>query len=355
MIPAALLTRSDGGKVVAPTVVVQLVTWNGEQWLPRLLKSLECQTYLHLEYYVLDNGSQDRTVEIVKSWLNRHPGELILQPKNTGFAAAHNTLLRVQHAPFILILNQDTILTPAYVTALVQAMADHPEAGSSTGRLRRMSSIQDEVELDSEGLTIYKTHRVVETHAGQTFVPEDKQPRATFGVPATAALYRRSALEATALSYRQPVEYFDELFFSYKEDVDLAYRLQLAGFSSLVVPLAEAHHYRTLKPESRTRHALGTLQTVLHYAQKTKTQQKLSYRNHLYFLLGTVSAPLCSWRWWATVSYECGKLAVILIKHPAVLSVWADVSSSWSRLREKRSWIQHLVHHPERVVEWMVW
>lgn len=219
-------------------VAVVIVNWNGKQYLQECLDSLAIQTYANFETIFVDNGSTDGSFEFVQK---NHPGiEIIKLEKNTGFAWANN--LGIQKAfedhsiEFIVTLNNDTKLIPTYLEELVGCASRHPEAGSVQPKV---SNYFDQTVIDSTGVLICKDMSAInrgqkETDAGQYAKEEE-----IFGASASAALYVRTALERVQLS---PGEFFDNMYFAYYEDVDLAWRMRLAGFSSFYAPKAKLWH-----------------------------------------------------------------------------------------------------------------
>ncbi|KKU49035.1 MAG: Glycosyl transferase family protein [Parcubacteria group bacterium GW2011_GWA2_46_9] len=221
-------------------IAVQLVTWNGQLFLADCLSSLSNQTFQDWQIFIIDNNSTDRTPNIIHRWLDHHIAQYSFKtlPLNVGFAPGHNLLLQSHDAPYVFILNQDVLLEPNYLYELICCLEARRQSGSATGCLFRWESrhgqlIKTDI-LDSTGLEIYRTHRVVERGRGEDSLLSDDVEE-VFGVPATAALYRRVALDETVLHTVNGREWFDNDFGSYKEDVDLAYRLQLRLGQSTVI------------------------------------------------------------------------------------------------------------------------
>lgn len=249
---------------IEPKVTISLLTWNGEKYLPWLLNSLENQTFKNWELLVLDNASQDNSVSVVSEHMPK--AKIIRQKKNVGFARGHNLLINWSDSDYVLILNQDVILEPEYLRTCVDFMEANKRAGSVSGKLLQWDFIEAKKTniIDSLGLKINRQRKVIDIDQGKADCKIANQE--VFGLSATAALYRRSALESIKMS-----EYFDEDFFSYKEDVDLAWRLRLFGWQNWLVADAIGYHHRTMS-------AMG------HIRERRKNKamaNKLSYRNHL--------------------------------------------------------------------------
>lgn len=224
---------------MSPAVSVQIVTFNSERDLDACLASLGRQTWRDFRVRILDNASSDGTRERLRT----PDADLLLEDSNTGFAAGHNRLARTWPATWILFLNPDTILEPEFLERLVEALEASPEAGSAGGKLLRM----DGRTLDSTGIVMTRNQRHLDRGAGETDTGRYDSPGEIFGPSGAAALYRYACLEAVAVDGR----FFDEDFFAWREDADLAWRCRLMGWRSLYVPTARARHRRRVTPEAR--------------------------------------------------------------------------------------------------------
>ncbi|MFA5954448.1 MAG: glycosyltransferase [Patescibacteria group bacterium] len=327
------------------TVTVAIVTRNGAAYLPKLLQSLDEQTFHDFETSFLDNASTDASVEIVKEWLNNHQGFLTEERENTGFASAYNKLIQDVTTPYILVLNQDVVLDKEYLSRLVSQAVIDKQVGVFSGILLRFNMtstrpIFTQV-IDAFGLKLFRTHRAVEWLRGQDVTVAPKISMPVFGVPATAALYRMDALKSVAIQRSHKTLYFDDLFFAYKEDVDIAYRLQLKGWGSVVVPQAVAYHYRTVRGEVDSGSLFNSVTKSAKVRQERSEFNKYqSYRNHLFFLFGTVKVSFFSLSFWLTLIYEVGKCAYLIFTSSSHLRAWKEVYQVRRELREKRLQVQ---------------
>lgn len=337
---------------------INLVLWNGADWIEACLNSLMKQTYQNWRLHVVDNGSNDASVALLTAWREKHPtyaGVILYHDTNIGFSAAHNELLRATAAPLVLILNQDSILTPTYLADIVPLFKQDEQLGSASGLLINMSGTGEHpilsTTIDAAGLTIFRSHRVVDRLHGQPVVNAGEKIQSIFGIPAAVAVYRRAALENVAIYRNNRVQYFDSDFFSYKEDVDLAYRLQLAGWGSSLYPLVVAYHARGVKSMDQTT-ATGIKQIILARWHKSANVNYLSYRNHLLFLQGTCAFSLVSPTGLAVLWYEIGKIVVLLLTEPITLRAWWDVWRLRAHSKEKRQEIRHRTFLPQKVARY---
>ncbi|TAK30275.1 MAG: glycosyltransferase family 2 protein [Chloroflexota bacterium] len=212
-----------------PTVSVIIPNWNGKHLLPACLDSLRGQTFRDFETVVVDNGSKDGSVELLRE---QYPEvRLLALPINRFFAGAVNHGIKETRSPIVALLNNDAEAEPAWLEALVHGLANHPRCGMAASKILLydrpdvLNSAGDFVRLDG----IPGNRGVWERDLGQYDDQTD-----VFGACAGAAAYRRSLFDE--------IGYFDEEYLAYCEDVDLNFRARLAGFECVFVPEARVHH-----------------------------------------------------------------------------------------------------------------
>lgn len=314
---------------------ISLVTFNGAQLIRECLESITKQTLQDIEVIVVDNASIDDTVAIAMA---TDPGVTVIQnKKNCGFAAAHNTAIARSTGECVLVLNQDATLEPDYCETLIAFMEKHPQAGSATGTILRCESLTKRQELpivDSQGMVIQKRYFVrllgegepFHKDTGESIAPKPNgggEPKEVFGIPATVAVYRKAALDDVAIPVDGTHEVFDEDFFMYKEDVDLAYRLQWRGWKSYLVPNALCYHIRTKRGGSRPHRWIN----------------ELSYRNTFFCEWKNISSEVFARVWPSIVGYEIAKFFYSLLREPSSLRTFADLWRFRTRMNAKRKWI----------------
>ena len=212
----------------AMSLSVIIPNWNGAAHLPTCLAALRAQTRRDFEIIVADNASADGSVEL----LQRDYAEvrLIRLERNTGFTGACNAGLRAAEGEFLVLLNNDTEAAPDWLAEVHAAFERHPEAG-----------------LVASKMLLYDRRNVLHT-AGDIFKAdgtpgnrgvwqEDRGQYAegpVFSANGGSAAYRRAMLDQIGL--------LDEDFFFSCEDVDLAWRAQLAGWRTVFAPRAVVYH-----------------------------------------------------------------------------------------------------------------
>ena len=231
-----------------PSVTVGVVTWNSASVIEACLASVRSQTHTPLTLRIADNASADETRARIERITT--PDERTYFPQNRGFSAAHNALIASTAADFYLALNPDVVMAPEFIARLVDAMMRDPRAGSATGKLLRFSTDTQhggQDIIDSTGIVMLPSQRHLDRGADRADAGQYARAEHVFGASGAAAIYRRAMLEDTRIGE----EYFDEDFFAYREDADLAWRAQLLGWSCLYVPDAIARHGRRVTPERR--------------------------------------------------------------------------------------------------------
>jgi GT2 family glycosyltransferase len=238
-------------------VAVSIVTYNSAPHLKTCLQSLERQSFLDFGIHIIDNASSDATVGIIEEF--RHmTGSVHYSERNVGFCAAHNRIIESLTSEYVLVLNPDVILDARFLEIMVREMERDPNIGSATGKLYRwpgirpapdaLPEISGNLELDSTGIYFTRNQRHFDRGSGEMDDGRYDRKEYVFGASGAAALYRRRMLQ----DIRNGKEFFDESFFAYREDADLAWRARWMGWECLYVPEATAFHERRVLPERRS-------------------------------------------------------------------------------------------------------
>jgi len=217
-------------------ISVIIVSWNSRDVIEMCLSSLREVAYKPLEIILVDNASPDGTVEYVEK--NFSEVTIVRNSENTGFSYANNQGIRMAKGEFILFLNADAYITPDFLEILVKEMERDPEVGCTGGKIYKD---RGERILDSTGI-FFPFFKMGPYDRGEGEEDRGQYDKAQFvsGITCACALYRRKCLEDICLGD----EYFDEKYFAYYEDVDLAWRARIQGWKCLYEPGAIAYHRR---------------------------------------------------------------------------------------------------------------
>ncbi|MGH9363965.1 MAG: glycosyltransferase family 2 protein, partial [Thermoanaerobaculia bacterium] len=199
------------------------------------------------EIIVVDNASSDRSRDVAA--VSAPAARIIALAENVGFAAGMNRGIEKSSGRYVLALNPDCRLMPDFAALLAQRLDARPDAGSASGRVHRAEGrlLAATDRLDSTGLFFTATGRHFDRDSGQEAAGRALLEQEIFGASGAAGFYRREALESARIS----TGFFDADFFLYREDADLAWRLQRLGWRCLYVPRAVAYHRRRNLPERR--------------------------------------------------------------------------------------------------------
>ncbi len=253
-------------------------------FLPSLFKALEFLSSVDYKVLAWDNSESENNanrlaVESFNQELALKNANLIkyaTRGLNLGFARAYNILMaqaQVVGAEYFLIINPDTLLEPAAISELVRALDQNSALVSVSPKILRwdFAARQKTKIIDSCGLILKSGLRFKDLGQGEADHSQlDQAP--ILGPSGAAGLFRLSALGVAP--------YFDERFFMYKEDCDLAYRLSLAGQVSRLVPTAIIYHDRTA-----TTSGAGLWRDLRSRGQKSRLIRAWSFRNqHFIFV-----------------------------------------------------------------------
>jgi len=215
-----------------PRVSIIIVNWNGREYLPTCLDSLERQSFRDFETILVDNGSTDGSRELVREsylWVC-----LIELPTNTGFSGGNNAGLAVASGEYIVVLNNDTEAEPDWLEELVRVADANPRAGQVGCRI---CALGDHDLIDSLGHGVcpdgmsrgrYRLERWSAVKGEFSPVQE------MFFGTACVSLYRRQAIDQAG--------FFDDDMFAFAEDTDLGLRLRWSGWDALLATNAVVYH-----------------------------------------------------------------------------------------------------------------
>lgn len=212
---------------------VIIVNWNARRYLERCLESLQAQSYADLELIVVDNGSTDGSVEMLRQ---RFAEVIVLaERENLGFAEGGNRGIQASSGEWICLLNNDTVVEPGWAQAMADAAARAP---AECGMLQSLLLYLERPDtINSTGIVLNEDGGG-EDRAGGLPRTQAAEAAEIFCPTAGAAAYRRGMLEQIKLAGG----YFDPRHFMYFEDLDLGWRGRLAGWSARYVPEAVVHH-----------------------------------------------------------------------------------------------------------------
>jgi GT2 family glycosyltransferase len=242
-------------------ISVLIVNYNGKKFLSDCLNAIFCQTYSPFEVILVDNASHDGSAEYVHQ--NFPDVKVLSQSTNLGFAGGINAGILQSGGEFILTLNNDTKVNPDFIDELTKPVVSDPSVGMCASKM-----IFPDGRINSTAICISRSGAAWDRGMGELDHGQYDIAEEIFGPCAGAALYRRTMLDEIGL--------FDEDFFLYMEDVDLAFRARLSGWKCMYVPTARVIHVHggTTEPGSDTSVYYGN-RNLLWYTMKNFPKRSL--------------------------------------------------------------------------------
>jgi GT2 family glycosyltransferase len=218
------------------TIAVIVVNWNRCELLRACLRSLECQTGKPFEVVLVDNGSNDQSVQMAQNEFGsaiKFKLRIIRNQENRGFCAANNQGFEAAaEADLIALLNNDAEAEPGWIEQLCGAF-DSANVGMAASKIL---VYEDPTRIDKAGHLIYPDGQNRGRGTGQTDRGQFDTIEEVLWPDGCAAMYRREMLDE--------IGGFDEDFFAYADDAELGLRGRIAGWKCLYIPGAVVRHHR---------------------------------------------------------------------------------------------------------------
>jgi GT2 family glycosyltransferase len=304
------------------SVAVTIVTYNSGRFIKRCLESVLDQRYPFVEVIVIDNCSTDGTIDILEQFEGR--ARIIYNDENIGFAAAQNQAISVSNTEWVLTLNPDVLLLPDFIEALVHAGALDNRVGTVCGKLLTMSAgfdLPEKPVVDSTGIYFTPNLRHLDRGSLQADNGHYRQYEYVFGATAAAALYRRDMIDDISIDG----EFFDNDFFVYREDADVAWRAQLMGWRCLYAPYARGYHVRKVLPGNRR--ALPA-EINMH-----------SVKNRFLLRIKNITWNVYRRNWLSITLRDIVVIGCCLIREQSSLKAFWFLAQNWKRVVVKRDLI----------------
>ena len=340
------------------------------KYLPYLIDSLKKQSYQDFEINILNNGLSSEVFSKIET-AYRELGvnvRVLSSPTNIGFAGGQNLLFQETSTPFVMMLNNDMYLIPNVLQNCVDFLERHKEVFGVSPRLMRWDFAAVEASpvslsvferatigftnfIDAIGIRLLRNRRAVEWLTREEWAENSPNPHVTklfkqtmvevFGVSGALPVFRTSSLQNVLLPCG---DIFDPTYHSYKEDLDLAYRLRNAGFTSYVLLDTVTYHDRT----GAGPRGLSDWAAAQNKKYQTDYVRFHSYKNHLrtlykneYWQNYLLDFPYIFW-------YEFKKFVYMLFVKPNILfKSWFEIIKNISYTRRARRAI-----HASRKMHW---
>ena len=214
-------------------VSIIIVNWNGKHHLESCLDSLSKITYKNTETILVDNASDDGSVKYTKK--NFPKIKVVKNSKNLGFAEGNNIGIANSKGEYILLLNNDTKVSPTFLTELVHVLEENSHIAIAQSKIYMMD---DPNRLDTVGS--FLTPAGFLYHYGFAKKDSDQYSKEMiiYSAKGASMIIRRSVLEKIKVNG----QVFDKDYFAYFEETDLCHRAWLAGYEIFFVPKSVVYH-----------------------------------------------------------------------------------------------------------------
>lgn len=282
-------------------VSIIILTFNSIKFIKPCLDAVFAQDYQNFEVIIVDNGSNDGTVNLIKS--NYPQIRLIENRKNLGTAKARNQAIEIARGKWILTVDCDIILKKGFLNNIMSFVK---ESEDSIGMFQPKILRMDKRTIYSCGIYLSKLRRFYDIGKDKIDNGKFNTSKYIFGACSATALYKRQMLE----EIKEDTGHFDERFFFLVEDVDLAWRAQRKGWEALFCPSAVCYHFGNSS----------------HYGKKFR--QYLCFRNRYLMIFKNMSFG--------------GKMKL------TILSFWYEIFRFLYLLFTNRYTIKAILTHPNK-------
>ena len=220
---------------------VSVVTpnYNGEKFLKTFLESLNEDSEFIGEVIIIDNASTDGSVSYLKNHNFNFPLVIIENNENVGFSPAVNQGISKAKNELIFSINNDTEVKKGSIKSLADLITSSEDIFSVQAKMLQYNNKELIDDVGDEYNLLAWTKKTGENHHSDEY----SEVKEIFSSCAGAAMYKKSVLEEIGM--------FDDNFFAYMEDVDLAIRSRINGYRNLLCPDAIVYHIGSATSGSR--------------------------------------------------------------------------------------------------------
>jgi len=272
-------------KKVDKSVSIIILSWNTKELLRNCLESLKD---LNVEIIVVDNGSTDGSVEMLKKL--QTPNSVlrtIFNQRNLGFGAGNNQALRQAQGEYLLLLNSDTVVKDKTPLKMAEFMEKHAEVGVLGCKLLNPDGSSQPSAGPFPNLGVVSVMLFAEHWLGDLVRSSFAQTKEVDWVMGAALMVRREVIKKAGL--------MDEGIFMYMDEVEWCYRIKKSGYKVMFYPGAEITHLGGGSSKTgRKDPILNIYRGLLYFYQKHYARWQLSILKTMLKLKAT-GALLIGW------------------------------------------------------------
>jgi len=219
-----------------PSVAIVILNWNGKQFLEQFLPSVLSSSYENMEVIVADNASTDDSLSFLEK--NYPQVRILRNKKNDGFAGGYNWAMQEIDAEIAVLLNSDVEVTSSWIEPVVDMFNQKPSLAAVQPKILDYNK-KDHFEyagacggwIDNYGYP-FSRGRIFDTVEEDLHQYDD--PMKIFWASGAAMFIRTSIFKEMGG--------FDPFFFAHQEEIDLCWRMQLAGYEIMSCPQSVVYH-----------------------------------------------------------------------------------------------------------------
>ncbi|MFA6988430.1 MAG: sugar phosphate nucleotidyltransferase [Candidatus Gastranaerophilaceae bacterium] len=356
------LEQKESPKVVIGSILYDTKKWGygTSKYLKDYIPTVLSQSYKNIELVFVDNSEEENNANIEFVQKNYPKIKIIRPGKNTGFAGGNNIMIdyaKEVKADYYIACNNDMMLEPNVVSELVNSVMKTPQFASATCKVKRWDFSNKGNDnkgktnfLDTAGIAITKEHRFIDRGQGEIDHGQYDQAEEIFGASGAVVIYRMSSLEDVAFKNEDGrYEYFDELMFMYKEDVDLAYRLQWAGYKCLYNPSAIVYHDRSIEAKGK-----GIIGIIKGRLGRNRRYKEWSWLNHHIILNKMLDSNLSFSTRLKTWFFELKSNAYVLVFEPFLVKQWYSLFKMRKQIMARRDQVKRRIKTKAHIEKLMI-
>lgn len=314
------------------------VIWNTKHFIPHVFPAVLNQTEKNIDFYVVIAGNEDGSKEYIQE---HYPEVKLIDPGfNIGFAGGHNKIFSEIDAEFFQLINPDLVITPNFVEEMLKPFAD-PAVGAVSGKILRYDFQKNEPtnQIDTTGVIMAKSGRGRDRGQHEVDNGQYDTKLDLIGVSGAAAMYRKSALEDVKYTYPAghkkagTIEYFDEEFHTYWEDVDLSWRMVNRAWKIKYNPQALAYHGRAAASSPGGYKKIFTF--IKHHGSLPQYIRSFGYKNHLFLFIK--NSPKFYWQFFVR---EFVYQIYVLLLETSTLKGLPELIRQFPSILQKRKYIK---------------
>ncbi len=213
----------------SPLISIIIPNWNGKKFLKVCLDSLKKQTFRDFETIIVDNGSEDGSIEYLEK--NYEWVRIVALPENIGFAGGCNRGMEAAEGAWVLLMNNDTEADPDWLKHVALAIKEKPEYSFFSTKIL-MFNQRDML----DGTGDFMSRSLFVFRYGQFDIDKGQYDDLgeIFSPCGASAVYKKAMLDDIGM--------LDEDFFAYLEDIELGFRAHLAGYKGWFIPDSKIYH-----------------------------------------------------------------------------------------------------------------